>query len=431
MATSPLFGWEEPDDTDLVKDGAAAIRTLGNAIDTSMGDLLGGTTGQVLSKNSNTNMDFTWVAQDDSNAIQNAIVDAKGDLIAASAADTPARLAVGNNGETLVADSSTSTGLRWQGSQAAGKNTIINGGMDFFQRSTFSAGANGYALDRWFMEAGGGTTTVTQQTTGAPSGSRYVMRVACAQTGAYANTFQFIETANALNLAGKTVTLSALVRRNASYSANLTLKIEKNAAVDAGYATASWVSVADATITNANIPTGTTAADWARITVTAAIPNDGTANSLRISFSENATQTNGAYKEYAQVQLEVGSVPTQFTRAGGTIQGELAACQRYYIRLGSSNYTALGYGVQYSTTLARMTVSLPVALRTTPSAAMGGTIIFHQNGSPTNITSLNSVFGWAGSTLFQDINVNGTAGQSGGFYTNNATTNYYELSAEL
>ena len=113
MATSPLFGWQEPDDTSLVKDGAAAIRTLGNAIDSSMGDLLGGTTGQVLAKASNTNMDFTWVAQDDSNAIQNAIVDAKGDLIAATANDTPARLAVGNNGETLVADSSTSTGLKW------------------------------------------------------------------------------------------------------------------------------------------------------------------------------------------------------------------------------------------------------------------------------------------------------------------------------
>jgi len=66
-----------------------------------------------LAKASKTNMDFTWVAQDDSNAIQNAIVDAKGDLIAASAADTPARLAVGNNGETLVADSSTATGLKW------------------------------------------------------------------------------------------------------------------------------------------------------------------------------------------------------------------------------------------------------------------------------------------------------------------------------
>ena len=64
MATSPLFGWEEPDDVDLVKDGAAAIRTLGNAIDTSMGDLLGGTSGQILSKNSNTNMDFTWITND-------------------------------------------------------------------------------------------------------------------------------------------------------------------------------------------------------------------------------------------------------------------------------------------------------------------------------------------------------------------------------
>jgi len=113
MATSPLFGWEEPDDTDLVKDGAAAIRTLGNAIDTSMGDLLGGTSGQVLSKASNTNMDFTWVTSDDANAIQNAIVDAKGDLIGATANDTPARLAVGANGTMLVANSAESTGLKW------------------------------------------------------------------------------------------------------------------------------------------------------------------------------------------------------------------------------------------------------------------------------------------------------------------------------
>jgi len=125
MATSPLFGWEEPDDTDLVKDGAAAIRTLGNAIDTSMGDLLGGTSGQVLSKNSNTNMDFTWVTSDDANAIQNAIVDAKGDLITATAADTPARLAVGTNGQTLVADSTASTGLKWATPASGGGLTLL------------------------------------------------------------------------------------------------------------------------------------------------------------------------------------------------------------------------------------------------------------------------------------------------------------------
>lgn len=111
--TTPNYGWAVPTSTDLVKDGAVAIETLGDSIDASLVDLKGGTTGQVLSKTSNTDMDFTWVAQDDSNAIQNAIVDAKGDLIGATAADTPARLAVGTNGQVLTADSTAGTGLAW------------------------------------------------------------------------------------------------------------------------------------------------------------------------------------------------------------------------------------------------------------------------------------------------------------------------------
>ena len=114
MATTTTnFGWDIPQSTDLVKDGATAIAALGQDIDTALVDLKGGTTGQVLSKASGTDLDFTWVAQDDSNAIQNAIVDAKGDLIAASAADTPARLAVGTNGQVLTADSTAATGLAW------------------------------------------------------------------------------------------------------------------------------------------------------------------------------------------------------------------------------------------------------------------------------------------------------------------------------
>jgi len=111
--TTPNFGWSVPTSTDLVKDGATAIETLGDSIDASLLDLKGGTSGQVLAKNSNTDMDFVWVAQDDSNAIQNAIVDAKGDLIGATAADTPARLAVGTNGQVLTADSTAATGLAW------------------------------------------------------------------------------------------------------------------------------------------------------------------------------------------------------------------------------------------------------------------------------------------------------------------------------
>jgi hypothetical protein len=72
MANTTNFNWETPDDTDLVKDGAAAIRTLGSSIDTSFVDLLGGTTGQVLSKTSGTDLDFTWIEQDDTTLSFNA-----------------------------------------------------------------------------------------------------------------------------------------------------------------------------------------------------------------------------------------------------------------------------------------------------------------------------------------------------------------------
>jgi hypothetical protein len=64
MATTTNFGWQTPDDTDLVKDGAAAIRTLGQSIDTSLMDLEGGTAGQILAKNSNTDMVFVFINND-------------------------------------------------------------------------------------------------------------------------------------------------------------------------------------------------------------------------------------------------------------------------------------------------------------------------------------------------------------------------------
>ena len=109
--TTPNFGWPVPTSSDLVKNGATAIEGLGDAIDASLLDLKGGTTGQVLAKASGTDMDFSWVT--DATGIPATIFDAKGDIIAATAADTAGRLAVGTNGQTLVADSTASTGLKW------------------------------------------------------------------------------------------------------------------------------------------------------------------------------------------------------------------------------------------------------------------------------------------------------------------------------
>lgn len=126
MANTTNFNWETPDDTDLVKDGAAAIRTLGSAIDTSLVDLKGGTSGQVLSKNSNSDMDFIWTTSDDANAIQNSIIDAKGDLIVGTADNTPARLPIGSNGYVLTADSAETSGIKWSAAASGGGMTLLS-----------------------------------------------------------------------------------------------------------------------------------------------------------------------------------------------------------------------------------------------------------------------------------------------------------------
>ena len=84
MATTTTnFGWDIPQSTDLVKDGATAIAALGQDIDTAFIDLKGGTTGQVLSKASGTDLDFTWIEQDDTSLSFNAQTGTTYTLVAA------------------------------------------------------------------------------------------------------------------------------------------------------------------------------------------------------------------------------------------------------------------------------------------------------------------------------------------------------------
>jgi hypothetical protein len=354
MATSPIYGWAEPDNTDLVKNGALAIRTLGNAIDTTMGTMT-----------------------------PKSIVDAKGDIVAASANDTPARLAVGNNGEVLVADSATSTGLRYQGSQAAGKNAVINGGFDVWQRGT-SFTLNGvYTADRWYIDRTG-TLTITQDTAIAPADFTYAAKLTAGSTGDVYYV-QAIETLNAEQYAGKTVTLSAFV--GTSNSQNVTLRVDYTTATDTAVNSGSWTA-----ITPTSGGTSATTSTLAKASAVFAIPS--TTKSLRVLvIALGLTNTN--WLGVTGVQLELGSVATSFTRTGGTIQGELAACQRYYYRInanGASTFPTFGMGFANTTSNVNVQCQFPVTMRTKPSAIDTSSVSnFQLDYANTGVSSLTSI----------------------------------------
>lgn len=144
MPTTSNFGWTTPADTDLVKDGALAIRTLGNGIDTSFVDLKGGTTGQILSKASNTDLDYTWINNDQGDitgitagtgisgggtsgtvTITNSMateITAAGDIIVGTGSGTFDNLPIGTTGQVLTADTTVSPyKVKWATASGGGK----------------------------------------------------------------------------------------------------------------------------------------------------------------------------------------------------------------------------------------------------------------------------------------------------------------------
>ena len=412
--TTP-FSWQMPQSTDLVTDLPADFEVFGQAVATSMADLLGGTTGQVLSKTTNADMDFTWITNDVGDitavtagtgisgggtsgavTITNSMateITAKGDLIAGTGSATFDNLAAGANGQVLTADSTAATGLAWATAStaatslgyAAGKNAIINGDFYINQRAFTSVTASGtYTFDRWksTIVAGGGTTTITPQTftpgtapVAGYEGRNFLQMVTASQTtsAALSAIGQGIE--NVRNFADQTVTISFWAKASSG-----TPNVKPYVIQDFG----TGGSPSGQVYTAATKQTITTS--WARYSFNISVPSIsgktiGTDTNSSSIFAQICVSSGTDYAVLSDVgiqnntfqiwgvQVEAGSTATAFQTATGTIQGELAACQRYYNRYTAPQaYSHLAQGWAISTDNMTAWFYLPVEMRTVPTA---------------------------------------------------------------
>jgi hypothetical protein len=351
---------------------------------------------------------ITFSAFNVATTISNTIFDAKGDLLTASAADTPAILATGSNDQVLVVDTATTSGLAWKsyGAQfVAGKNKIINGDFGVWQRGTSfttGSGAYVYTADRWRTYFyGSNTSSVTQQTftpgTAPIAGyeGQYFARVSSSNTQIVFE--QLIE--DVRTFAGQTVTFSFWAKQNTAAAGALSVNLYQN-----------FGSGGSAQVTITGLSATSTTTSWARYTGTVAIPSISgktIGTSSHLIFGIYNSSLNNALDIWG-VQVEAGSTATPFTTATGTLQGELAACQRYLPAV-AGQYNQI-WGIAYSTTGSAVSIKLPTTARVKPtgitvSSASHFTLYNSgfTSGVPTAIT-----FNQAG-TDFATINITTTA----------------------
>jgi hypothetical protein len=280
-----------------------------------------------------------------------------------------------------------------------GKNFVINGGMDIWQRgTTFSAGST-YNADRWWGNNSAITTSWARESTIVPAGFAYSMKVSQATNSAYALAAQPIETANVLALAGQTVTLSVYLASSASMTITPVLNYSTSTDVAPG---GTWTAITPTSGGSFTI-NGTT---FTRNSTVFTIPS--TARSLKIEMI-NTSLAVGASFYFTGVQLEIGSVATPFSRAGGSIGGELALCQRYFQANSSNPSGLMVYGGSSSggfSANAYSNFTFPVQMRATPTITFyahdgtAGAVTLYVSSTAIKSTSVAAIgaafWGWSG-----------------------------------
>jgi len=360
---------------------------------------------------------------------------AKGDLVAGTGTTTAAALTVGSDGSTLVADSAATTGLAYVPTFFAGKNKVINGNFNIWQRGTsftLTTATWTFVSDRWQVYQGfsAGTCTVSQQafTAGAapaaPYESQYFLRIATGSTNTSGLNFrQLIE--DVRTFANQSVTVSFWAKASSAIS-DLQVDLRQNFG-SGGSASVDTVSSAFAITTS-----------WVRYTKTLTNPSIsgktiGTGSALEVYFQTSTNLASSISIDFWGVQVESGTSATSFQTATGTLQGELAACQRYYVRFDGASYAVSGYGTFTSATNAVIMTPLSTTMRVTPTAVDYSNVSVFEYSAAFTPSAITIDTSYANPKVVSvNATVSGaTAGRSAFFRTSGSTAYYIGYTAEL
>jgi hypothetical protein len=307
---------------------------------------------------------------------------AAGDVLTASALDDLAGTvnllsnASAASGSILVSNVA-GTSFTYQGSMAAARNAIINGGMDIWARGTsfnVAAAASTFGADRWLIGADSGTPFTYSQVASGLTTFTYAMktqRTATSTSTSNSNMIYAVESANSLPFVNTPITISFYAKKGANFSGTgLRARVVSSTGTDqSAISISAWTGYSafiDQTTTAANLSTS-----WTRYSFTATPSTSTTQLGVWLTWAGVGTAGADDSLFITGVQVEIGSVATTFTRTGGNLQGELAACQRYYYRANwdaKAAYPVFAQGGGYSTTSARLTMPLPVNMRVQPTA---------------------------------------------------------------
>jgi hypothetical protein len=314
----------------------------------------------------------------------------------------------------------------------AGKNKIINGNFGVWQRGT-SFASSGYTSDRWFNDLAGSVGTVSRQSFTAGTApvagyeGTFFLRKSLTTGAQYSTLIQRIE--DVRTFAGNTVTLSFWAK-----GTNPTGNFEANLIQNFGSGGSGDVALTGQAFS--------VTASWVRYSFTFNVPSIsgktiGTGSYLFTSIYQAAANTSVSTLDIWGVQLEAGSVATAFQTATGTIQGELAACQRYYYRTpadSSNTFTPFGTGVPNGSTAVWCYIQFPQTFRGAAASIDFANIAITNFGGTTYAISavafLANRSGVQGAQIVATVS-GATAGQFCFISSNSSATGYLGFSAEL